>query len=402
MIKFDDYPDQFDFMEGDTEDFKITIQNANPIPTIEWLVGSHKLDNDDIEIVHDGTPRNRRSAGSSFYQTIRYTANFKHNGQQLSVVVKQTDENGNVLEQNFPVTTFFVAVPIIEEPKTLGVGIIAVIVSIACFILLALILLFIAFRTGRFCFKNATHTVLVKEVEAPRPDQNSMETQANMSTGVECGVGADFAPPKPSRTYSRDQLDNISGENVPLISNEKTQGKAISIVATAGGKAAGKDASSEEVKKLEAMLSGSEDELKRYEYEGNESICTSLSSINTDVPEEDWEETFRALGPKFHRLADLVGGKGDESDTDEENEKTDVVCGTKDNGTQISTSLSSYKHTASYTMSSTRKYIQTVNIKQSSSIQHYSQDSQTDSGVSNTPSSGVNGGGEESSEGTEI
>ena len=187
-------------MEGDNKEFEVSIRNANPAPTIDWYIGSHKLSerDDEIEVRNSGSPRSQ-----SFSQTLRYTAQHGHNGQQLSVVVKQTDENNNVLEQTSSITTLFVAVPVVAPPKTLGIGIIAVIVSIACFILLALILLFVAFRTGRFCFKNATHTVVVKPVEAPKPDQNSMETQANISSGVSCGVGADFGPDKPIRTYSR-------------------------------------------------------------------------------------------------------------------------------------------------------------------------------------------------------
>ena len=65
--------------------------------------------------------------------------------------------------------------------------------------------------------------------------------------------------------------------------------------------------------------------------------------------------------------------------------------------------ISSYKQIVSqHTMSSTRRFIQTVNIKQSS-IQHYSQNSSaSDSGLSHTPSSAVNGGDESSTDGTEI
>ena len=385
-------------MEGDNKEFEVSIKNANPAPTIDWYIGSHKLSerDDEIEIRHSGSPKSQ-----SFSQTIRYTAQHGHNGQQLSVVVKQTDENNNVLEQKSSITTLFVAVPIVDPPKTLGIGIIAVIVSIACFILLALILLFIAFRTGRFCFKNATHTVLVKEVEAPKPDQNSMETQANMSNGVSCGVGADFGPDKPIRTYSREQLDNVSGEMVPLIVDANNQGKATSVETSTQGNTIDDADFRRQAEKLEAMLKGSEDELKNYEYEGNESLCSSLSSINTYVPEEDWEETFKALGPKFQKLSDMINGDEDEEegkDGDSENKYE------ADNTKEVQNiPISSYKQIVSHhTMSSTRRFIQTVNIKQSS-IHHYSQNSPTsDSGLSHTPSSAVNGGDESSTDGTEI
>ena len=79
-----------------------------------------------------------------------------------------------------------------------------------------------------------------------------------------------------------------------------------------------------------------------------------------------------------------------------------------DNTTEVQNiPISSYKqivsqHTSRHTMSSTRRFIQTVNIKQSS-IQHYSQNSSaSDSGLSHTPSSAVNGGDESSTDGTEI
>ena len=49
--------------------------------------------------------------------------------------------------------------------------------------------------------------------------------------------------------------------------------------------------------------------MRAYEYEGNGSRCTSLSSLNSTVSDQtDWEDTFRAMGPKFHKLADMAGG----------------------------------------------------------------------------------------------
>ena len=395
-IRFEKYPESYSLTEGDKEDFKVNIDGAYPIPTIEWYVGQHKLEDDEIEIIHDGTPQNLRSrraapvnTPASYYQEIRYTAQLDHTGQQLACKIIQTDEEGNALEQIHPVTTLFVAAPIVVPPKTLGTGIIAVIISIACFILLVLILLFVAFRTGRFCFKNATHTIIEKEVEAPRPDQNSMECQAN------------FGPDKPERMGSREEIDNISAENVPLIARGKTQGKAITVMTSNDGNNGNEDEMDEQSKKLEAMLS--DDELKKYEFEGNESICTSLSSLDTNVPDEDWKETFRAMGPKFHRLADIIGESGDESSSTDDETEIKAVQTHIPNGIPVGT-MTNYKQTISSSVTTSRKFIQTVNIKQtSSSIQHHRNDSQTtDSGMSNTPSSAINGGNEDSSDGTEI
>ena len=132
-IRFENYPDSYSLTEGDERDFKVTIEDAYPVPTIDWYVGQHKLEDDEIEIIHDGSPqsqRSRRSAGASYYQAVRYTAQLDHTGQQLTCKITQTDEEGNALEQTHPVTTLYVAAPIVAPPKTLGTGIIAVIVSI--------------------------------------------------------------------------------------------------------------------------------------------------------------------------------------------------------------------------------------------------------------------------------
>ena len=50
---------------------------------------------------------------------------------------------------------------------------------------------------------------------------------------------------------------------------------------------------------------------------GSDSLATSLSSLDTAVSERDWEETFRALGPKFAAMIDddatPVGSEEDDS-----------------------------------------------------------------------------------------
>ena len=64
---------------------------------------------------------------------------------------------------------------------------------------------------------------------------------------------------------------------------------------------------------------GAKDGLTEYEFEGSGSRCTSLSSLDaSSIHSSDWEDTFRALGPKFQHLADMAGGKDDD---DEENGK---------------------------------------------------------------------------------
>jgi cytochrome c-type biogenesis protein CcmE len=54
----------------------------------------------------------------------------------------------------------------------LGVAVIAIIVACGAFLLLVLILLFVAFRTGRWCFKQPTQLVYI-EKEAGRAEQVS-------------------------------------------------------------------------------------------------------------------------------------------------------------------------------------------------------------------------------------
>ena len=83
---------------------------------------------------------------------------------------------------------------------------------------------------------------------------------------------------------------------------------------------------------------GAPDETRLYEYEGtNESRCTSLSSLNSsssDVQTDyaDWEDSFRALGPKFHKLADLAGGRLQDEEEDSGQEDSSVSDG---GGTEI-------------------------------------------------------------------
>ena len=71
---------------------------------------------------------------------------------------------------------------------------------------------------------------------------------------------------------------------------------------------------------------GAPDETRLYEYEGNDSRCTSLSSLNSSSSDQtDWEDSFRALGPKFHKLADMAGGRlhDEEQDSGQEDSVSD-------------------------------------------------------------------------------
>ena len=63
--------------------------------------------------------------------------------------------------------------------------------------------------------------------------------------------------------------------------------------------------------KLESLLAT--DEITDWNYEGNGSICTSLSSLDNDSVTTDWEDTLRSYGPKFTKIADMVSGEDTDS-----------------------------------------------------------------------------------------
>ena len=117
------------------------------------------------------------------------------------------------------------------------------------------------------------------------------------------GVGAAFGPNKPERSHQFTQP-----ETAPLIAADARQG---------GASMAGQAQTTAKLAPITAQ-----DETRLYEYEGNDSRCTSLSSLNSTVSDQtDWEDTFRAMGPKFHKLADLAGGI--ENDSGQEDSVSD-------------------------------------------------------------------------------
>jgi hypothetical protein len=121
--------------------------------------------------------------------------------------------------------------------------------------------------------------------------------------GESVGVGADFGPAKPTRHGSKENLLLTQ----PLL-----------------GKEAVKNNNKIEISDLEVLLA--EDELNVWADEGPElSRATSLSSLNsTQVTDQDWEETFRSMGPKFSHLADMAAGEDIDTCSDESsNESSD-------------------------------------------------------------------------------
>ena len=115
-----------------------------------------------------------------------------------------------------------------------------------------------------------------------------------VNSGTDASTGADFGPGKPRRVDFRDEH-----EYEPLILNEHHVGREDSTL-----------------KRLDKMMDNDvEDETTEYKFEGSDSLATSLSSIDTAVPERDWEETFRDQyyktfrpSPLFQKFRKIAGG----------------------------------------------------------------------------------------------
>ena len=155
--------------------------------------------------------------------------------------------------------------------------------SSAVLVVLILIIILFLWRTGSACFKK-------EQIDQRQPAHGNIEVQTSPD-GASIGVGADFGPEKPKRTFSKDELRE------PLLKS-------------------GADSSSID-KLLEALIP--EDEIFLFNHEGSEEMsqATSLSSLDTYVSEKDWLETLQSFGPKFKNLADLVSGDIEESEIKE-------------------------------------------------------------------------------------
>jgi hypothetical protein len=122
-------------------------------------------------------------------------------------------------------------------------------------------------------------------------------------TGTDASIGADFGPEKPRRVDFRD--DN---EYEPLLHRELPLGAVDPRLKTAD----------------RAVDNSVEDETKEYKLEGSDSLATSLSSIDTAVSERDWEETFRALGPRFASMLDDVTPVQSDDSSEETSDGTEI------------------------------------------------------------------------------
>lgn len=103
------------------------------------------------------------SLGSvSMRQKIQYVVHVEDSGKRLICKVTQVDSFGKEVVVTHESLLTIKAKPPAEPSQGLNVGIIGVIVACAAFVILALILLILAYRSGRFCFKRP---------EKPPPDE---------------------------------------------------------------------------------------------------------------------------------------------------------------------------------------------------------------------------------------
>ena len=148
---------------------------------------------------------------------------------------------------------------------------------IAAFILLALILICVAARTGKFCFKRKEEPVEMKEVA-------SFGTGTDPVAMSSSSAEAQFGPQKPSR-YGAAAVDGDLTQ--PFLYDDPDQ-----------------------------LRRYAKDETRAFNDEGIGSQAGSLPSLNADPTEWDWKDTLQVLGPKFSHLADFV--RGDVSETSDE------------------------------------------------------------------------------------
>ena len=139
--------------------------------------------------------------------------------------------------------------------------------------------------SNRACFAVAQPEPRTIYLQPQGPTQGNAQVQTQQVSGHCVAVGTNFGPMKPPRSHanSREELNTLLGNETP-------------------------DAAAN----LEILLSA--DELNVWCEEGGDmSKATSLSSLDTQVSDKDWEMTLRSFGPKFACLADMVSAHSDNS-----------------------------------------------------------------------------------------
>ncbi len=270
-----DWPPEVDLVDGDEVQFEVGVTDAYPLPEIKWFLNSREFK---PELVDKTAPKQDSQGMYSFKQTMLYVANVEDAGKKLICIVRQIDDEENVVEQQQEVFLGIKAAPPPEQTKSMSAGIIGAIIAVACFILLIVILLCVAFRTGKLCFNERP------EKKVPK-SETEIQTEAPVITTA--GVGTDFGPEKPERTFgSRDVLEPFLDED-------------------------------------ENKENFADDEIKHYEDEGTGSRAGSIESLDTAADKKDWTETLHTLGPKFSGMTDYLRGKVDDAE-ESEKQKNDA------------------------------------------------------------------------------
>ena len=95
---------------------------------------------------------------------FRYTATKEDGGKKLILTILQEDSEGNRVEETRESFLSVQAKAPPPEKQSLKAGILAVIVAVACFILLAVILLIYAWRSGKYCFAKDTPVYVIQGI----------------------------------------------------------------------------------------------------------------------------------------------------------------------------------------------------------------------------------------------
>ncbi len=253
-----DLPPEIDAAEGDEVELTVQVKDAYPLPEITWRINAEELK---PELV-SRTPAQTDSEGRmSFSQTVRYSARPQDSGKKLILTVTQIDAEGHAVEEVRESFLSVRAAPMPEPKQSMSTGIIAAIVAVACLILLAVILLFVAFRTGKLCF---TQPAPVYVIDESKPEQGHIDIQTDPVAVSDSGNNATFGPAKPNRLWQEKDLKQGFNEDSVLLPQSVQQPSTYA-----------------------------PDETKAYNDEGIGSVAGSLQSLNTDADDKDWKDTLQ-------------------------------------------------------------------------------------------------------------
>lgn len=260
--------------EGQVSEITVTIDNnnANPKPHFQWFLDGKAIN------------QQQSSQNGGLSNTLRYEAKLNDDGLRLTCQISQVDDVNHEVPSGVVSTRLKIQAPEeFEGMSTTGITIISSVVGLIVLIILVVVLFL--WVTNKGCFA-ASRGSAVRERPMGAMEVQTVNSQPQMS---DFATGVDFGPQKPLRSAaSKDELSK------PLLGSDQED--------SAG--------------KLEVLLSV--DELNSWNDEGPPmSNATSLSSLDTQVSDKDWYETFKSFGPKFAHLAQMFEGTTEDSDNDD-------------------------------------------------------------------------------------